>query len=77
MNDYAIRQLAAAVVLQAVKDFFHSSTAMKKVILKDLRSAWMQMFTNGTSVNVADELEKNPEVIRERLRRHAAEEVAV
>ena len=76
MNDYAIRQLAAAVVLQAVKDFFHSSTAMKKVILKDLRSAWMQMLTSGTSANVANELEKHPEAIRERLRRHSAEERA-
>jgi hypothetical protein len=77
MNDYAIRQLAAAVTLQAVTDFFHSSTEKKRIILKDLRSAWMQTFTNGTSKNVADELEKNPEVIRERLRRHAKEEYAV
>ena len=77
MNDYAIRQLAAAVTLQAVKDFFHSSTGKKKIILKDLRSPWMQLLTNGTSKNVADELEKNPEEIRERFRRHSAEERAV
>lgn len=74
MNDYAIRQLAAAVILQAVKDFFHSSTRGKCIILKDLRSAWMRNFTDGTSANVANELEKNPEEIRERLRRHAKEE---
>lgn len=77
MNDYAIRQLAAAVMLQAVKDFFRSSTGKKKIILKDLRSSWMQMLTNGTSKNVADELEKNPEEIRERFRQHSAEERAV
>lgn len=77
MNDFAIRQLAAAVTLQAVKDFFNSSTKKKKLILKDLRSAWMQAFTNGTSVNVANELEKHPEVIRERLHRHSKEEAAL
>ena len=76
MNDYAIRQLAAAVTLQAVKDFFHSSEKKKKIILKDLRSAWMLLLTDGTSKNVADELEKNPEEIWERLRQHSAEERA-
>lgn len=74
MSDFAIRQLAAAVTLQAVKDFFHSSTKKKRIILKDLRSGWMRNFTNGTSVNVAEQLEKNPEEIRERLRKHAKEE---
>ena len=74
MSDFAIRQLAAAVTLQAVKDFFHSSTAKKKIILKDLRSAWMRNLTNGTSANVAEQLEKHPEEIRERVRRHESEE---
>ena len=77
MNEHAIRQLAAAVMLQAVKDYFQSSTGKKRVILKDLRSAWMRFFTDGTSVNIAEELEKHPEAIRERLRRHASQEVAV
>jgi len=75
MSDHAIRQLAAALMLQAVKDYFHSSTGKKRVILKDLRSAWMRFLTNGTSVNIAEELEKHPEEIRERMRRHAKEEV--
>jgi len=75
MNEHSIRQLAAAVTLQAVKDFFNGSAAKKKIILADLRSNWMQAFTGGTSVNVAEQLEKNPEEIRERFRRHERSEL--
>jgi hypothetical protein len=70
MSEFGIRNLAAAVTLQAVKDFFSGSTKKKQIILADLRSDWMRNFTNGTSVNVAEQLEKNPEEIRERFRRH-------
>ena len=74
MNEHSIRQLAAAVILQAVKDFLDGSTAKKREILKDLRSAWMRNFTNGTSVNVAEQLENHPEEIRARMRRHSKKE---
>jgi hypothetical protein len=74
MNEFIVRQLAAKVILQAVKDFFNSSAAGKQQILKDLRSSWMRDFTNGTSVNVAEQLEKHPEEIRERIRRHSKKE---
>ena len=74
MNEFIVRQLAAKVVLQAVKDFFNSSTKGKQQILKDLRSPWMRDFTNGTSVNVAEQLEKHPKEIRERMRRHSKKE---
>jgi hypothetical protein len=30
----------------------------------------MDMLTNGTSINVAEQLEKHPAEIKERLRRH-------
>lgn len=75
MNKFSIRQLAAAVTLQAVKDYFDPGATDKSraAILKDLRSTWMRDFTNGTSVNVAEQLEKNPKEIRERLRRNGAE----
>lgn len=73
MTDHAIRQLAAAVMLQAVKDYFQSSSAKKQLILKDLRSTWMRTFTDGTSVNVAEQLEKRPEEIRARLRKNLRE----
>ena len=74
MNDFAIRQLAAAITLQAVRDFFCATKAQKRVILKDLRSSWMRELTNGTSANVAEQLEKNPKAIKERLRKNANEE---
>ena len=76
MNDNAIRQLAAATMLRAVKDYFGKKSTPKRrtEILKDLRSAWMRFFTNGTSANVAEQLEKNPKAIRARLRKHATEE---
>ena len=77
MTEHSIKQLAAAVTLQAVKDYFKGSTAKKQLILKDLRSKWMLTLTDGTSANVAEQLEKHPEEIRERLRRHAKEEGAV
>ena len=79
MNDHAIKQLAAATMLRAVKDYFGKKSTPKRrtQILKDLRSAWMRFFTDGMSVNIAEELEKNPEEIRERLRNHAKEELAV
>lgn len=76
MNDFAIRQLAAAVTLQAAKDYFGKKATPERraQILKDLRSPWMRNFTGGTSKNVAEQLEKNPKEIRERLRKCAKEE---
>ena len=75
MNEFAIRQLAAAVVMQAVKDYFGAKSTPKRrtQILKDLRSAWMQNLTNGTSANVAEQLELHPEEIRKRMRKYAKE----
>lgn len=72
MTEESIRRLAAAVTLQAVRDYFAkgASDKKRKKILKDLRSPWMDMLTNGTSVNVAEQLEKHPAEIRERLRKH-------
>ena len=76
MNEHSIRQLAAAVTLRAVKDYFGkgSTPEKRKKILKDLRSTWMRTLTGGTSVNVAEQLEKRPDEIEERLRRHSKEE---
>lgn len=72
MNELAIRELACAVVLQAVKDYFGRKSTPKKrtKILKELRSSWMRNFSNGTSVNIADELEKHPKEIRARILKH-------
>jgi hypothetical protein len=71
MTDESVRRLAAAVTLQAVRDYFKTTSDKKRnTILKDLRSPWMDWLTNGTSVNVAEQLEKHPAEIKERLRRH-------
>ena len=70
MTDQITNNLVAAIVLQAVKDYFRSSTKGKQIILQDLRSPWMKMLTDEMSVVVAEQLEKHPEEIRERLRRN-------
>jgi hypothetical protein len=74
MDDFVIRQIAAKVMLQAVKDYFNSAYAKRQIILKDLRGTWMMTLTNGTSANVAEQLEKNPKEIWERFRRHSKKE---
>lgn len=85
MTDYAIRQLASAIILQAVKDYFikkEYKTVKKteemfdkkrKEIIKDLRSAYMDMLSNGQSVLVAEQLEKHPEEIAVRLHKYEEE----
>ena len=67
MTDHNIRNLACAIIMQAVRDYFRSSSSQKALILKDLRSSYMDMMSNGTSVVVAEQLEKHPEEIRTRL----------
>lgn len=67
MNDANIRQLACAILMQAVRDYFRSSTEKKAVILADLRSDYMDTITKGLSLTVAEQLELHPEEIRDRL----------
>ena len=67
MNDANIRQLACAILMQAVRDYFRSSAAKKAIILADLRSDYMDTITKGLSLTVAEQLELHPEEIRERL----------
>lgn len=71
MNEFAIRQLAAAVMLQAVEDYFGKKATPKKrqAILKDLRSRWMQDLSNGNSLIIAEQLELHPNEIAERVHR--------
>ena len=64
-----VRQLAMAILLQATRDYCRNkSDGNRKAILKDLRSNHMDFVSNGTSIMVADQLEKHPEEIAERLR---------
>lgn len=69
MTDANIRNLACAILMQAAKDYLYTTPEKQAVILKDLRSPYMDLLTNGTSIAVADQLELHPEEIRERLRR--------
>ncbi len=66
--DQNFRELACAITLQAVKDFVAGDEANRRVILKELRSPYMDFITSGTSLVVADELERNPDEIAQRIR---------
>lgn len=70
--DYNIRQLTAAIVYQAVKDYCNKKTTkeQQKVILKDLRSSYMDLLTDGDSVIIARELELRPHEIAGRIRKY-------
>lgn len=82
MNDANIRNLACAIVLQAVRDYFTKEeyktekkteemfAKKRKTILKDLRSSYMNLITQGTSIIVAEQLELHPEEIAARMRQH-------
>lgn len=75
MKSNPIKQLGAAVTLQAVKDYFSCKKPEKKQeILADLRSKWVCALTGGTSANVAEQLELHPEEIKARLFKHIKEE---
>jgi hypothetical protein len=64
----AIKNLAAAVILQATKDYFRATEEMQSVILNDLRGEWLVFLTDEMSVVVANQLELHPEEIKSRLR---------
>ena len=68
MIDYNIRQLCAAVIMQAVDEYMKATTNNKKAILKDLRSKWMRFFSDDLSVRIAEQLELHPDEIRERMK---------
>lgn len=65
--EQAIRNLASAVLLQAAKDYCNGTEKEREIILRELRSIWMRYLTDGTSVVVAEQLEKNWKAIAPRL----------
>lgn len=67
--ELAIKSLTASIIMQAVKDFFNYPH-QKYTVLRELRSEWMEYITDGLSVTVADELEKHPEEIAERMKKY-------
>lgn len=69
MKDKCISELAAATIWQAAKDYVSTKCdRQRKAILRDLRSDWMQFFTDGLSVIVAKELELHPDEIKKRIK---------
>ena len=76
MTTNGIKSLAAATILQAMKDYVrkYTSEAKKRAILTDLRSEWMDFFTDGMSIIAAEQLEKHPKEIAKRILRELQEE---
>lgn len=82
MTDANIRTLVCEIIMQAARDYFTKDeykteekteemfAKKRKAILKDLRSSYMDFISNGTSVIVAEKLERHPEEIAARLRKH-------
>lgn len=68
------RQLGFAVAARAVKDYFQGGEGHKKVILRDLRSDWLMLLTDGASESFADQLELHPKEIQARLKKVEEEE---
>lgn len=70
-TNYNYRELGCGIAHQAAKDYFEPGTtkAMKKKILKDLRSDHLVQLSDGISLVVAEQLEKHPKEIAERLKR--------
>ena len=77
MTNTQAREIACAITMQAVRDYFATGVTEKKqeTILRELRSNWMDFITDGMSIVVAEQLEKNPEEIRDRLRRNCEDMV--
>lgn len=73
MTNSDVRELTCAITMQAVRDYFARGVTADKqrLILRELRSEWMDYITNGTSVFVAEQLEKNPKEIKARLRKES------
>ena len=67
LNIDGIKNLSAAMLLNATKEYFDANEGQKKVIIKDLRSGWCDMLTDGRSLIIAEKLLTHPEEIKERL----------
>lgn len=68
------RQLGFAVAIRAVKDYFQGGEGHKKVILREFRSQWLDLLTNGMGEQIAEQLELHPEEIKARLGKDDEEE---
>jgi hypothetical protein len=69
------KQLGYAIALQAIRDFFKTNSERSKAkIIKDLKSPYMDLLTNGLSIILAEKLETNPAEIEARIKKQESEE---
>ena len=68
------QQLGYAVALQALRDYFNSTPVGKNVIIKQLKSPWMNFITNNLAWRLAEELVKNPAEVKRRFKKAIKEE---
>ena len=68
------QQLGYAVAVQAIRDFFNGSKKNKDAVIKDLKSPWMDLLTNGLSLHLAKELETNPKQVLRRFNKALAKQ---
>ncbi len=68
------QQLGYAVAIQALKDFFNGTDKQQKVIIKQLKSEWMNFITDNLAWRLAEELLKNPAEVKRRFKNAIKEE---
>ena len=68
------RNLLAAIMLQAAKDYTKGDASQRRQILRDLRSDYMTALSDSQSGIIAEQLEKRPAEIRARLRKMTEED---
>lgn len=74
------KQLGYAIALQAAKDYqsiedVETSPAQRREIIKDLRSPYMELVTNGLSIMLADALRRDYKVVVARIKNMEREEL--
>lgn len=61
------KQLGYAVAVQAAKDYKNASKERRDVIIKDLRSDYMDFITGGLSIPLADALINDHKAVIKRI----------
>lgn len=62
------KQLGCAIAIQAAKCYEGASDAQRRVILKDLRSDYMDLVTGGLAPYLADALQKDYKSVLARIK---------
>lgn len=62
------KELACRIAIQAAKDYERADDAGRAVILKQLRSQYMDFITSGIAPLLADALSKDPQPVIDRIK---------